>query len=92
MFEDSSLDNPTRDNCSLFSRNSEGNVTARLGSKMKVVVFRKKKSHLVDLLACESATLRHTNVARVVGERLCDIRPCSGEPGVKVKVKVIQNE
>ena len=35
MFEDSSLDNPTRDNCSLFSRNSEGNVTARLGSKIK---------------------------------------------------------
>ena len=42
MFEDSSLDDPTRDNRSLFSRNSEGNVTARLGSKMKLVSGRKK--------------------------------------------------
>ena len=97
MFEDSSLDNPTRYNCSLFSRNSKGNVTARLGSKMKLMKLikvslklmklMKLKSHLVDLLACERATLRHTNVARVVGERLCDIRPCSGKPGSK-EVKV----
>ena len=58
------------------------------GIQNETCFWKKKKSHLVDLLACESATFRHANVARVVGERLCDIRPCSCEPGLKVKVKV----
>ena len=53
------------------------------GIQNETCFWKKKKSHLVDLLACESATFGHTNVARVVGERLCDICPCSSEPGSK---------